>query len=549
MKKISYYLIFIIAVGLVLVSFWIYQKYFQKGETELLKFKVERGSIEEIVGARGEVVPQKDFDLTFPFPGRIERVFVREGQEVGPGQALIKLETKELEWELEILKAKLSQSQTNLEKLLAGPGEEYIKFLETKVANAEVAVSDAELNLKNVKDKAEVDLANLYGDVLDILNDAYTKADDAVRNKTAEMFNNDDPDNPDLTFMTTDSAIEWEVERKRFRAETELASFKSELDILSSSDYSQLEKALVKAKNHLEIVRDFLQKMNDAVSDAVGVVAATLKTYRSDLYTARTNVNIAISNINNKEQEISSQKSANQKNITLAETTLHEAKSALSLAQAELNLEKAGPRQEDIEIAKSQVKELQSQIEITKEKLRKSTLYSPDSTRVAKIFFEEGEFLNQGEIAVSLFALGFKIQSDISELEIGKIKEIDGNEVLIRLDAFPGLEFKGQVVSVEPKEIIKEGDKYYRVNIYFEAEQAKIRPGMSADLKIKISLKENVLKIPELVVYEREDRKFVKVLEGDRVEEIEIKTGISDGQYIEIIEGLNEGQIVVIATD
>ena len=144
---------------------------------------------------------------------------------------------------------------------------------------------------------------------------------------------------------------------------------------------------------------------------------------------------------------------------------------------------------------------------------------------------------------------GFKIQTDISELEIVKIKEKEGNFVIAKLDAFSDTEIKGKVFSIEPKEIVKDGDKYYRVNISIEQNNLEIRSGMSADLSIFVSSKDNVLKIPELAVVKKEGKNFVNVLEGKEQKEVEIKTGISDGEFIEITEGLTEGQTVVVSAE
>ena len=84
-EKISYYLIFIVIAGLVLVSFWVYQKYFSREETPPMLFKVERGDIREIIKVKGEAISQKEFNLEFPFSGIVEKVFVKEGEDVRQG--------------------------------------------------------------------------------------------------------------------------------------------------------------------------------------------------------------------------------------------------------------------------------------------------------------------------------------------------------------------------------------------------------------------------------------------------------------------------------
>ena len=124
-----------------------------------------------------------------------------------------------------------------------------------------------------------------------------------------------------------------------------------------------------------------------------------------------------------------------------------------------------------------------------------------------------------------------------------------GQEVTITSLSSPGKEFKGRVVLIEQKEITKESDKYYRVNIYFEDQATGARSGMSGDLIIQISFKENALKIPELAVYKKGETKFVKIFEDGRQREAEIETGASDGEFIEVVKGLSEGQTIAVSAD
>lgn len=550
MKKISYYIIAIVVAGVLLVSFWVYQRYIMEDNDNSLFFMVERGSIQESVLVRGEVVPQKEFDLAFPFSGIVDKIFVEEGQDVIQNSALMKLETVDFSLEIEKLNATLAQNQASLNKLIAGATAEDLNVLETKVANAEKSVSDKELNLQNAKDKADSDIEIDYGDVVEILNDAYTKADDGLSKQIDELFTNDDSSNPQLTFAVTEIQLEISSESERFIAGEELRNFKAELDILSSSDFSALDLAMQNARNHLDIIRNFLDTLTDAVNNASGISAATISTYKTNINTARTNINTAISNINDQEQAIAAQKVTNNNNIDAAQESLNDAESALELAQKNLDFKKAGARPEDIEIAEAQIREIKSQIAIIREKIRKSTLYAPGPAKVTKILLEEGELFVSGKTAVSLSASGHKIQADISELEIGKIREVNGNDVSIMLDSFPGKEFKGRVTSVDPREIVKDGDKYYRVNVFLDySGEEIIRSGMSADLIINVSLKDNVLKLPEFVIYRKENKRFVKLLKDDEQVETEVRTGIADGEFIEILSGLEEGDAVIVSTD
>jgi multidrug efflux pump subunit AcrA (membrane-fusion protein) len=514
MKKISYYILFIVIIGGVISLFWVYQRYFKEEKENILSFEVVRGDIEEVVKVRGEAVSQKEFDLEFPSSGIVENVFVKEGQFVALGAPLMKLETINLELEVDRLEATLSQAQASLNKLISGATEEDIKVSETKVNNAKEALEDAKKDLVNK------------------LRDAFSKSDDAIRNKADQLFSNPRSSNPQINVTVSDNQLKTNIETRRLVLEKLLTDWGASIETLSIS--SKLDDFTIFTNKNFGIVQEFLDRMAllvNGLSTNSSLSQTTIDGYKSDIWTARTNINTAITN------------------LTASEEKLSTAKSGLTLAERELSLKITGAREEDIEIANAQIKEIKSKIAIVKEKIKKSTLYAPGAAKIEKVWFEKHELFRVGNTAISLSAFGIKIQSDVSELEIGKIKEGNGNVVLLEFDAFPKEKFVGKVVSIEPRKVVKDGDTYYKINIYLDKYNKEIRAGMSADLTIKISSKENVLKIPEFAVYKKDGKDVVIVTDGGVEKEVEVNLGISDGEFVEIISGLTEGQVVVVPAD
>lgn len=522
MKRITYtyYLFIIVFLGLAVVAWWVWARYIKQEQPELLKFKVERGSIEEVVRVRGEVVPQKDFDLGFNFSGIVDQVLVKEGEEVQEGTALMRLDATEFKLEEARARARLEQYQADLEKLLAGATAEDIIVAETKVSNAEAALLEYE--------KA----------VRDAINDGFTKSDDAVRNKTDQIF--DDPQSVDPKLILSlnyqkmrDLGVTVEdVEQGRFNIGGQLNVWQDSLQNLSET--SDLSVYAAEARDNLNKIKDFLNDAAAAVNSAVATVnipQTSIDSWKSDIATARTNIDTAIMN------------------LTTAEKNMTSAKSDLDLARRQLEQVKAPARPEDIAAARAKIKQAESDIAAAQDRIKKSILSAPASGKIAKVWLEPGEMFQPGQIALSFNAEGWKVQADVSELDIRKIRDKNGNAVKIALDAFPGVELEGRVISIEPKEIVKEGDIYYRVNVSADFGELELRSGMSADLFILVSRKENILKIPGLAVSEKDDKKFVTVLENGRQKEVEIATGISDGEYIEVLSGLREGQEVVVKAE
>lgn len=510
MKNISYFLVLIIVIGCGLVSFWIYKKYFQEEGPRYLTFNVERGDIQESVRVRGDVISQKVFDLEFPFSGIVERIYVKEGQKIKSDDSLIKLKTTDYELEAKSYEALIVQKEAALAKLLAGATTEDVSVYEVKVSNAKTDLEDAKKNL------------------IGKIKNAYTKSDDAIKNRVDQFFTNPLSANPELSFFTADILLKQKIESGRLSLginvfpewQKTLEGLENSVDISAIADLS---------KNYLDKIRFFLDEVASLTNNPNNL--SVTSAWRDDVYIARTNIGTAFSE------------------LTTAEDEYNMSKSAYSLSQKELDFKKAGSRKEDVEIAKAQIDEVRSQLAGVREKINRSTLKSPIEAEVVKIWPEKGEVFRPGQTAISLFALGYKIIADITELEIAKINEVESNDAEVQLDAFPGQKFTGKVISVEPQVIVKDGDKYYRVNIAFSTNETRIRSGMSTDLVILTSFKPGVLKVPLLAVYERDNQKYVMVLENDEQKEIKVVTGVSDGDDVEIISGLNEGQQVIVSTD
>jgi len=564
MKKVFFYLIFIVIIGIALVSFWSYQKYFNKVEPEPLLFKVERGSIKEIVKVRGTVVSQKDFDLEFLFSGIVEKVFVKEGQQVNQNDFLMKLEITDFELEIRELTAQLAQVKANvrsqqakLDELKKGARVEEIQIVETKLANSEKSLQDAVDSLEKIKEKAQANLDDAYSSALTAIQKTVIVGKSALLTLTDIQYAHFAGTDQDSIIVAEKKAI---AVKALLGADNAGRMYTNSLSTLTGGAYSTVQKAtvnLVYANIDLASSETFdaLQKIKSAM-EAVPVTSEWSLTEKTNMSAEKNNVSAEISTISNKQKTIITQKSANASSISSAEASVTGAKNILATAGDELILKKAGSTKEQItaqeaivESGQADVQSVQAKIAGVQEKIKKSTLYAPADAKITKIWFEKQEIARPGQIAITLETSGHKIQTDVSELEIGKIRETDGNKVMVQFDAFPDLNLNGGVVSVEPKEIIKEGDKYYRVNIFIEPHNLEIRQGMSADLTILILSKDNILKIPELTIYKKDGKKFVTVFEGGRQKEVEIKTGISNGESIEIISGLNEGQIIAVFAD
>lgn len=501
----------------------------QKTTYELVE--TARGEIIQQVSVTGKVKPADSVDLAFEKSGKVAVISVNVGDKVAVGQRLAILSNLDLVAQLAQAQASLDKEIVKLAELKSGTRPEELQIAQTAVTNAERTLAD-------VLSKAETDLNNYYDDVKDILSDAYVNADDAVNKQTDELFNNDNSSDPQMSFYSGSQATS-DAEWQRRVAGTELAQFKQELDALAS-DRVSLDSALIKGQAHLDKILDFLNSVSLAVNDSTGLSATNLTNYKYYVNTGRTNVNTALTAISTQSQSIAAQKATNQSNVSTAQNTL-------AAAQDQLALKQAGSTAEAIAGQEAQVKYARANVQNYEAALGKTVIFSPLNGIVTKKDVEVGEIVAANATVISVLSVAkFEIEANVSENEIAKINL--GDAVVMTLDALgPAEKFVGKIIAIDPAETVVSGVIYYKVTSVFDAEDSRIKSGMTVNMDIQTDKKANVLILPYYVVKGRNGEKYVQILDNGQAVERIVKTGLEGETMIEITDGLQAGEKVIVS--
>jgi len=511
---------------------------------------VKREDIVQKVSATGRVAPAKKVNLAFDIQGRIKKIMVKVGDRVNRGEVLCQLEDEELKNQVLQAEAGRDTYQAQLNKLLAGASKEEIKVYETALENAQLALENArtslrnaEINLDKVRTDAENKLAQAYQDGLNVLDDSYLKLYNAFN--TADLIQR--------TYFTSNDQEGIKVrEAKKSKIKHPMEEMKSLLEKAKEEPTSEnIDLALSQAKSSLEKAAEGLAVIRDTC-DASVYKNQVSQTDKASLDTQRGYIILALTNVTNAQQAISSVKLANELSIHTAKSQVDNARNALKAAQGNveearvrLTQIKSPARKEDIDLIKSQLAQAEAQLSLARERLQKAKLTSPISGIITQVRKKEGEMAAPGEPIISLMSVsGLQIEVEVPEVDIGKVKL--GQRAEIGLDAFPDEVFWGSVVKIDPAEEIIQGVVYYKVTIDFDKLDKRIKSGMTADIDIITQKKNNVLVVPARAVISQNDKKMVRVLEGEGFKMREVKTGIhgSEGE-IEIISGLKEGERVI----
>ena len=203
------------------------------------------------------------------------------------------------------------------------------------------------------------------------------------------------------------------------------------------------------------------------------------------------------------------------------------------------------------------VKVSNAQVEITKARLELTILRAPFDGVVAEINGELGEFVTPSPIGVPtppavdlIDASCLYISAPIDEVDAPAVRA--GQEAIITLDAFPTEKFPGIVRRVAP--YVLDIEKQARtVEIEAEINQppensamGDLLPGYSADIEVILATRLDVLRVPTQVIL---DGNRVFIFENGVLHERLIQTGISNWEQTEVIDGLTDGDFVVLSVD
>lgn len=294
------------------------------------------------------------------------------------------------------------------------------------------------------------------------------------------------------------------------------------------------------------------------------VYQAIVTQAEGDLASAKAGLELAGLNAK-RAQELDEHKAAPQSNLDQAVATLHQAEATVKIKEGAL---------------------LRARVDV-----EHCTIYSPIDGSVISRSVDVGQTVAASLSAPVIFTIAndltkMQIDSNVAEADVGNVDV--GQDVDFTVDAFPFRTFHGKVIQVRNAATTVQNVVTYDVVISVGNDDMKLKPGMTANASIIVAHRENVLKVGGAALrFRMPDQaaalpggsatpgtagapggggsakggpgghgrggkprmeRTVYVLRGDKTdpESVKIKVGISDGIFTEVLDGLNEGDRVVI---
>ena len=508
----------------------------------------EKTNISQEVSATGKVISSEQVDLAFEKSGKINIINAEVGEEVQVGQVLATISNPILAAQIVQAKANLDSELARLAELEMGTRPEEIQLSETKIANANRNLLEAQENLVNVKAKAEADLDNSYSTTL-------VTAQKAVgTGKNALVFIAD----IQSTYYGSlnDSTVLDLANRQSVALQSLLGAsagnwLSEYISPLSGGAYGEVQKAII-TQDRTDIENSSAEAINalqDVLSavEKIKITSDFTATDKASVDSTKTNISTEIYNLTIKQLAIQVQKATNPSSILTAQMAVSSAENTLALEKDNLNIKKAGSSSEQINAQKASVSAARANIQNLQAQYSKDLIISPIKGIVTKVAIEKGEIVTANDPVITLISeLKYEIEANIPEVDISSVAI--GNMTKVTLDAYGSSERFDAVVSfIDPAETIIEGVATYKTKFNFVEEDERIRSGMTANIDIVNKTKENVISIPQRAVITRNGGKYVRILQEEVIIEVVVETGIRgvDGN-IEITSGIEEGQKVII---
>ncbi len=178
-------------------------------------------------------------------------------------------------------------------------------------------------------------------------------------------------------------------------------------------------------------------------------------------------------------------------------------------------------------------------------------VYAPMSGIITNITYVEGMTISAsddtGQTVAVIKSEGTPLASfNISEIDVSKVKP--GQKATIELDSIADKTFTGKILSINRIGTVTSGVTNYPVVIKFDTEAPEILPNMAATANIIVETKDNVLLIPSSAIQRQGTQDVVRVLKGKKEQTVVVETGLVSDTQTEILEGLSEGDEVVVST-
>jgi HlyD family secretion protein len=367
-----------------------------------------------------------------------------------------------------------------------------------------------------------------------------------------------------------------------------------EKEVKISSDVSGEVIGLYVKEGDTVKAGQLLAKINpDTYLPTIKRAQASVSSSRAQQQTAKAQISSAQAQVNQIQAQVDLAQKTNDRNKKLfndgviSKADMETSQANLRGLEANLNAAKANLKQaySNAQASLYGTASAQASLKETETSLNKTMIYAPVDGIVSKLNIEKGERvlgtiqMSGTEIMTIANLNAIEVQVEVSENDIVRVSK--GNPATIEVDAYYGEKFTGVVTEIanSASSLSSTGASatlntgqvtnfIVKIRMDYDSYKSKIvankpfpfRPGMSASVEINTTSAKDVVSVPIQCVTTREKKDTMKtdttfaddnimevvfVKSADTAKQVQVKTGIQDDKYIQILEGLKTGDEVI----
>src|SRR3990170_1305598 len=202
---------------------------------------------------------------------------------------------------------------------------------------------------------------------------------------------------------------------------------------------------------------------------------------------------------------------------------------------------------EDLKIAQAQLEQAKAALKMTQGKVEAAQVKAPVFGTITELNAVAGQVIPANTTLATLFdPTKIFFQASVDETDISHIKQ--GQEAEIMLDAYPDKVLRGKVAEVgQTPSANKAGGTFYPIKIKLTiSKNAELRSGLKGDAKIVVEMRFRTLVVPAQAVTGKGEQQAVFTVEKSHLKKKRVKAGLVTEETYEIVEGLREGEKVVL---
>ena len=460
------------------------------------------GDLKQTVLATGQVVSNTDLNLSFSATGVVKSVKVKVGDKVKTGQVLATLDQGAQQASLTSARGALAAANARLKRTIEGASNE-------EIALSEIALSNAKRDYENVKTAQSTLVQNAHDNMLNSTLEAIPKdgTSDYVAPIISGNYNLGKEGTINLTSYYSTGGVSFTA-----------------TGLTTGSGIS-----------------------NTIIAQPIGDSGLYIK------FPNNTNINVndwVINIPNKKASNYLMNYNAYQSALKAQQSALSSAQSAIDQRTAELAIKKSSARSSDVDLANADILSAQGQLEAALSRYNDTVISAPTDGTITRIDIKIGE---QSVIQKTAMVLqdvsNIYIETNINEANIANLTV--GMPIDITYDSFGSDKiFKGNITKIDPSSTLVSGVVNYKITANTE-QLPELRPGMTANMTIKVKEKSNVLSIPSRsIVTDDKGNRTIRIITNTRTKKyksVPVTTGIEgDGGVVEVLSGLSAGDEFVI---